>query len=238
MNLTLVLKTRLGFSALVLLMLVGSVTSYIKFGQLSSHLGRTTDVISPMVAESQALGSNLLNTNMSLMFFANTLEPDQLPKHKQLYTQRKATYQQSYDKLLALVSENPQLTAELNQVDALNQQIFALNDQHFAKHEQWLMAFLTVGERYADFKEEWDFFAEDMKEVAINADSNDVKWAAEFFEKQGSVIAAVLDEIMRTTELSQVQELVKAVEEQQLRVMQDKVKVIYEKSGDADLAKP
>lgn len=238
MNFTVALKTRLGFIALVLLMLIGTGTSYIKFGTLSHHLERTTDVISPMVAESLAVEAHLLNTSMSMMFYANTLEPDQLPQHKQDYANRKAAYQQSKQRLASLLSDFPELATQLAQVNDLNEQIFSLNDTHFQQHERWLTAFLTQGKNYANFKEEWDFFGEDMQEIILNAENNDVKWAAEFYEKQGQVVAVTLDEMMRTTTLADLDTLLKSIKDQQLRVMAEKIEVIYQQSGDADLVKP
>ena len=238
MNLSLVLKNRLGFIALIILMLVGSANSYLKFGELSHHLEQTTNVISPMVAETQALGGHLLNTNMSLMFYANTLEPEQLAQHKNGYQQRHNAYQESYQRLEALFSQDVGLNSELNQVAEINNQIFALNNQHFTQHAKWLEAFLSVGERYADFKEELDFFTEDLDEVAQNAANNNIKWAAEFYQKQGTVVAVVMDQLMRTTDPDELNKLVKKTQEQQLRVMTEKLQVINAGSGDADLVEP
>ncbi|TXR53985.1 methyl-accepting chemotaxis protein [Reinekea thalattae] len=174
MNLSVVARIRLGFFAIIALVIAISTTAYLSQTQMSSKLDLTANKLTHLLDEANSVLVDLQLANQSMLLHANT----QLPADRKLlrdnYTAAKADYLNAAAELTEDLTDYPQLQQEMIDVDSAASKMFEQSEKHLELHDNRITANEKSITELNNFLDVWSFFEDDLSYIAESAEAEGI----------------------------------------------------------------
>jgi hypothetical protein len=164
-NLTVTQRIEVGFSLLVILMLIMSFYSYKRLNKLNDRMVASSQQIVPMLVNSGTMGVSLLSDNRAVMQFSFAKDATLLHEYEQSFKQQYQSYLASRDKLQALAAkEYPKVITLLDETSGLAQHYLDNSKKALLTHREFVTAALAYQKSQQDLQKAMSSFHADLDE--------------------------------------------------------------------------
>ncbi|MDO6761934.1 methyl-accepting chemotaxis protein [Agarivorans sp. 1_MG-2023] len=205
MQISVVMRTLIGFATLLVLLIAIALIGQFNIRGLESQLNETVDQLTPTAELSNRLSGLLLNSAWVIGLHSNTESLEQMNQLEGQAASLTLTYQNTYQDLLTLTKSYPELNQILKPVKAHAETTFTTASTQFANHQQWVKTNKAVQSLRRQFKQQWSGYHEDLQFIADSVDG-DAQWIAIALQADGAILERLLDEAFYAKTVKQTTE--------------------------------
>ena len=195
MNLSVVMRTLLGFILMFCLIVTVTVISQLNIRKLQSQMNTTVEQLAPMAERVNQQSGLLLNTVRLVGLHSAEKEDDQLTFFKQKTQQSIENYNKLTQELANQSSQYPKISSLLSEITPQAQRLFTVANQQFSTREKWLEINNKLQDLSSSFTLNWSYFGDDG-EFVINEVSSDLIWLAKGLVKDGVILGRAVDQAL------------------------------------------
>lgn len=210
MNLSVVMRTLLGFVLMFCLIVAITVISQLNIRKLQSQMNTSVEQLAPMAERVNQQSGLLLNTVRLVGLHSAETNKEKLELLKQQTQLSINTYNTLTQELTQQSVEYPNISRLLSQIAPQANVLFSVANQQFVTREKWLVIDHKLQDLSSSFTLDWSYFSDDG-EAVVNDVSSDLIWLAKGLIKDGVILGRAVDQALysRSTEdqLSHIEEI-------------------------------
>jgi len=172
MHISLIQRIIIGFSIVIALVIAISGSAYLSQVKMAQQLELTSSTLTSLLDKSNTVLLNLQDANRALMEHANTQPPEKRKVLRDKYFAAKDKYIALLASLQVDLADYPDLLASTQQADISAQQLFANAEAHLDLHDSRITARKKALSESGNLNDTWDFFEEDIANIALTAEEN------------------------------------------------------------------
>ena len=172
MHISLIQRIIIGFSIVIALVIAISGSAYLSQVKMAQQLELTSSTLTSLLDKSNTVLLNLQDANRALMEHANTQPPEKRKVLRDKYFAAKDKYISLLASLQVDLADYPDLLASTQQADISAQQLFANAEAHLDLHDSRITARKKALSESGNLNDTWDFFEEDIANIALIAEEN------------------------------------------------------------------
>jgi len=172
MHISLIQRIIIGFSIVIALVIAISGSAYLSQVKMAQQLELTSSTLTSLLDKSNTVLLNLQDANRALMEHANTQPPEKRKVLRDKYFAAKDKYIALLASLQVDLADYPDLLASTQQADISAQQLFANAEAHLDLHDSRITARKKALSESGNLNDTWDFFEEDIANIALIAEEN------------------------------------------------------------------
>lgn len=193
---TVVQKIVTGFIAVLFLLLASAGMSLLELMALNKRLEFSTQQTLPTLVNHSELTNYLLQANKALMFYTSMQETAPLATINSDFNEAMQSYEHHYQQLIVLVDAHPSLKSTLASIHQKNKDLTALSVEQMQRHQGILNLQKSVEQKKQTFADDLGFMLDDLVSIEEMAESNELKWAAQFISQQSAAALANIEQLL------------------------------------------
>ncbi len=208
MNLSLINRVILGFTAITLLLLTIATSAYISQIKMDEQLEFTASTMTQLLDKANTTLNRIQDANRAVMQHANTQGPNQREGLRQLFETNMEQLRIVAAELDNSLSQFPEIRVQLNAALVPIQAFAQQSEQHMAIHDQRIKARNRALQELTLFSDEFLFFEDDMRIIVDDARFSDQQaagWDIEYIIPQGLGAQGYLERALAVSDKSQLE---------------------------------
>lgn len=193
---TVVQKIVTGFIAVLFLLLASAGMSLLELMALNKRLEFSTQQTLPTLVNHSELTNYLLQANKALMFYTSMQETAPLATINRDFNDAMQNYEHHYQQLIALVDAHPSLKSTLASIHQKNKDLTTLSVEQMQRHQGILNLKKSLEQKKQTFTDDLGFMLDDLVSIEEMAESNELKWAAQFIAQQSAAALANIEQLL------------------------------------------
>ncbi|WP_432463739.1 methyl-accepting chemotaxis protein [Agarivorans sp. QJM3NY_33] len=204
MNLSVVMRTLLGFAVLLLLLVVMAVIGQINMRGVEAQLKRTVEQLTPMTERANQLSGLLLNSARMVGLHSGKKQASELSDLETKLASLSQQYLNSFQQLLELGRDDAQLSEGLSELAKQQQLISSTSAQQLETRHQWLASTEKLAGLRKHYNQEWVYFKDDA-ELLVDSVEDGAQWIAKGILGDGMGLSRTVNNVFtaQTAEDSQ-----------------------------------
>ena len=171
MHISLIQRITIGFSIIVVLVMAISGSAYRTQITMDEQLKLTSSTLTGLLDKSNTVLLELQEADRAMMQHANTQPPEKRKELREKYFVSKKKYLTLVESLKSDLSDYPDLLSSLEKADIEANGLFSNAEQHLDIHDSRITAQEKALSESGNLNDTWDFFADDIENIAQTAKS-------------------------------------------------------------------
>ncbi|WP_051369072.1 methyl-accepting chemotaxis protein [Psychromonas arctica] len=202
MHISLTQRIIIGFSIIIALVITISGSAYLSQVKMAQQLELTSSTLTSLLDKSNTVLLNLQDANRALMEHANTQTPEKRKVLRDKYFAAKDKYIALLASLQVDLADYPEILASTQQADISAQQLFANAEAHLDLHDSRITARKKTLSESGNLNDTWDFFEEDIANIALTAEENGQIFTVESIKGAVSLSSKAIKVLQRSLALA------------------------------------
>ncbi|MBB1274759.1 methyl-accepting chemotaxis protein [Psychromonas sp. SR45-3] len=202
MHISLIQRIIIGFSIVIALVIAISGSAYLSQVKMAQQLELTSSTLTSLLDKSNTVLLNLQDANRALMEHANTQTPEKRKVLRDKYFAAKDKYIALLASLQVDLADYPEILASTQQADISAQQLFANAEAHLDLHDSRITARKKALSESGNLNDTWDFFEEDIANIALTAEENGQIFTVESIKGAVSLSSKAIKVLQRSLALA------------------------------------
>ncbi|GAB3483259.1 methyl-accepting chemotaxis protein [Marinomonas epiphytica] len=202
MSLSVIQRIVLGFTCLVVLLLLITASGFFGISKLESRLKVVTGEVTDLVAYSNLLSEELSLLNTSMLQYLLSNSPDSLQNLESSFQEHRGTLQKVSDDLAELVEGQEIMTDALATIQNEARVFFANTDTAFQNHKRMLEINSNMQSNKVDLKDSLSFAVEDLAYLEEDGESSETRFAAAYLRSQMESLQVTVNDYFDETDLA------------------------------------
>jgi len=184
MSLSVIQRILLGFSILLLLLLMIAASGFVGINKIEDRLKIVTGKVATLSSTSNALKDDLSLANAAVLQYLLSKKPDSLENLSERFSLHKQEFSEVSKQLSVQLQDLPEMNQALVNINAEVELFFGYTDTAFSNHKKMLELQAVVPDEKLDLKDAINFTSEDLGMLETDGDTSEVQFAASYMQSQ------------------------------------------------------
>ena len=211
MSLSVIQRILLGFTILLVLLVIVAATGFTGIKKVEQGLNKVTGEVASVVASSNKINEILLTSNATLLQHLITYPDDELSKLEIALEAQQAEFAEVANSLEGLIQNDAVMTASLNEIKTKTANFYQISKEATTNHRQEIANRDQVFVQKFDLKDSVLFAVEDLAVLEESGHKTDVKFAAAYILGQIESIQYTVNDYFDQTNQASLDDLIKSM---------------------------
>ncbi len=211
MFLSVIQRILLGFTVLLILLIVVAATGYAGIKKIEQGINTVTGEVESIVSSSNKINEILLISNATLLQYLMTYPDEALSKLEENLEQQKTDFFNISKFLNDLIQDNPVMLESLNEIREKTENFYQISKQATENHRREIINRNQVFYQKLDLKDSISFALEDLSVIEAYGYKPEVKSAATYISEQINSIQFSVNDYFDSYDQGSLDDLIKTM---------------------------